>query len=230
MVKEYNLNLIKRSITGLIISVPLVLMVLAQNYWIFFMMITFICIIAFYEWIKNNFRYPLLWGASLIFLYFWLSLVYFVGAASNIFPSINIIESYNSISIFYLFFIIIINTAIFDTSAYLFGSNFGKTPIAPSISPNKTLEGLIGGLVIVLIYALIVCYFFNLKFWFVPICMLGGFLAFLGDLLISFHKRDTGIKDTGSILPGHGGLLDRIDSHLLATPILLFISIVIESL
>ena len=230
MVKEYNLNLIKRSITGLIISVPLVLMVLAQNYWIFFMMITFICIIAFYEWIKNNFRYPLLWGASLIFLYFWLSLVYFVGAASNIFPSINIIESYNSISIFYLFFIIIINTAIFDTSAYLFGSNFGKTPIAPSISPNKTLEGLIGGLVVVFIYALTVCYFFILKYWFIPIFILGGFLAFFGDLLISFHKRDRGIKDTGSILPGHGGVLDRIDSHLLATPILLFISIVMESL
>ena len=206
MVKEYNLNLIKRSATGFLISLPIIFIALAQNYWIFFTAITGICTFAMYEWVKNNFRHPILWGL------------------------IEVIKSYNSNSIFYLFFIIIINTAIFDTSAYLFGSNFGKTPIAPSISPNKTLEGLIGGLVIVLIYALIVCYFFNLKFWFVPICMLGGFLAFLGDLLISFHKRDTGIKDTGSILPGHGGLLDRIDSHLLATPILLFISIVIESL
>ena len=67
----------------------------------------------------------------------------FVGAASNI-PSITIIESYNSISIFYLFFIIIINTTIFDTFAYLFGSNFGKTSIAPNISPNKTLKVLLG--------------------------------------------------------------------------------------
>jgi phosphatidate cytidylyltransferase len=230
LVKEYNLNLIKRSATGFLISLPIIFIALAQNYWIFFTAITGICTFAMYEWVKNNFRHPILWGLSLIFLYFWFSIIYFIGALSNVFPSIEVIKSYNSISIFYLFFIIVINTAIFDTSAYLFGSNFGKTPIAPSISPNKTLEGLIGGLVIVLIYALIVCYFFNLKLWFVPICMLGGFLAFLGDLLISFHKRDKGIKDTGAILPGHGGLLDRIDSHLLATPILLFISIVIESL
>ena len=145
MVKEYNLNLIKRSITGLIISVPLVLMVLAQNY----------C---------------------------------------------------------------------------LFGSNIGRTPIAPNISPNKTLEGLLGGIFAVLIYALLICYFSNLKYWLVPICILGGLLAFFGDLLISLHKREKGIKDTGSFLPGHGGILDRIDSHLLATPIMLFISIISESI
>jgi phosphatidate cytidylyltransferase len=155
---------------------------------------------------------------------------YFVGAASNLLPSIDIIESYDSISIFYLFFIIIINTTIFDTFAYLFGSNFGKTSIAPNISPNKTLEGLLGGLVFVFIYAIAICYFLNLKYWFLLICLLGGCLAFFGDLLISFHKRERGIKDTGSLLPGHGGILDRIDSHLLATPILLLISIIAESL
>jgi phosphatidate cytidylyltransferase len=55
-------------------------------------------------------------------------------------------------------------------------------------------------------------------------------LAFFGDLLISLHKREKGIKDTGSFLPGHGGILDRIDSHLLATPIMLFISIISESI
>jgi len=230
LAKEYNFNLIKRSATGFVISLPIIFIALVQNYWIFFTTITAICSFAMYEWIKNNFRYPILWGFSLIFLYFWFSIIYLIGAVCNIFPSHDLIESYNSISIFYLFFIIIINTAIFDTSAYLFGSNFGKTSIAPSISPNKTLEGLIGGLVVVFIYALTVCYFFILKYWFIPIFILGGFLAFFGDLLISSHKRDRGIKDTGSLLPGHGGVLDRIDSHLLATPILLFISIVIESL
>ena len=230
MVKEYNLNLIKRSATGFLISLPIIFIALAQNYWIFFTAITGICTFAMYEWVKNNFRHPILWGLNLIFLYFWFLVIYFVGAASSLLPSIDIIESYDSISIFYLFFIIIINTTIFDTFAYLFGSNFGKTSIAPNISPNKTLEGLLGGLVFVFIYAIAICYFLNLKYWFLLICLLGGCLAFFGDLLISFHKRERGIKDTGSLLPGHGGILDRIDSHLLATPILLLISIIAESL
>jgi len=228
--REYNLNLIRRSFTGFLIIVPIVLIILAKNYWIFLVMVTAVCTFAFYEWVKNNFRHPVLWGLNLIFLYFWFLVIYFVGAASSLLPSIDIIESYDSISIFYLFFIIIINTTIFDTFAYLFGSNFGKTAIAPNISPNKTLEGLLGGLVFVFIYAIAICYFLNLKYWFLLICLLGGCLAFFGDLLISFHKRERGIKDTGSLLPGHGGILDRIDSHLLATPILLLISIITESL
>ena len=230
MGREYNLNLIRRSFTGFLIIVPIVLIILAKNYWIFLVMVTAVCTFAFYEWVKNNFRHPILWGLNLIFLYFWFLVTYFVGAASNSLPSIDIIESYNSISIFYLFFIIIINTTIFDTFAYLFGSNFGKTAIAPNISPNKTLEGLLGGLVFVLFMLSQYVYFLSLKYWFLPICLLGGCLAFFGDLLISFHKRERGIKDTGSLLPGHGGILDRIDSHLLATPILLLISIITESL
>ena len=230
MVREYNLNFIKRSVTGFFIILPIVLTILAKSYLIFLSLISIVSTFAFYEWLKNNFRHPILWGLNLIFLYFWFLVIYLVGAASNILPSITIIESYSSISIFYLFFIIIINTTIFDTFAYLFGSSFGKTFIAPNISPNKTFEGFIGGLTAVLVYALAICYFVNLKYWFLPICILGGCLAFFGDLLISFHKREKGIKDTGSLLPGHGGILDRIDSHLLATPIMLLITIISESL
>ena len=94
---------------------------------------------------------------------------------------------------------------------------------------NKTLEGLIGGLIGNILFGFLISYLLNISYWSVLICFIGGILAFYGDLFISFLKRDKSIKDTGNILPGHGGVLDRLDSHLLATPIILlfFIMIVI---
>ena len=113
------------------------------------------------------------------------------------------------------------STAIFDTFAYIVGSNFGRTKIAKEISPNKTYEGLIAGIISSVIYGYLVCIFLNLDLLIIPCFVIGCLFAFLGDLLISYFKRRSGIKDTGSLLPGHGGVLDRLDSHLLATPLLL---------
>jgi phosphatidate cytidylyltransferase len=124
---------------------------------------------------------------------------------------------------FYLLYVLIImNTAIFDTFAFVIGTNFGANFIVKKISPNKTLEGLVGGMIGSIMFGLICGHIFEINF--LPlIFMLGGFLAFIGDLLISYFKRKSGVKDTGSILPGHGGILDRIDSHLIATPILILL-------
>ena len=125
---------------------------------------------------------------------------------------------------FFLYGIIILNTALFDTFAYIIGSNFGKTYIVKKISPNKTLEGLVGGLFSsIILGSLIGLSLVPKNYWIIIIFILGGLSAFFGDLLISFFKRQTGVKDTGKILPGHGGILDRIDSHLLATPLLIII-------
>ena len=130
----------------------------------------------------------------------------------------------NSAFVFYA--LIILNTAFFDTFAYLVGSNFGKTYIARDISPNKTLEGLIGGLIASIFLGCFAGYIIDM-YLLIVIFVIGSIFAFMGDLLISYFKRQSGVKDTGTILPGHGGVLDRVDSHLLATPILIIIIIML---
>ena len=232
MAKEYNSNLLRRTITGLTIALPLIFLIIAENYWIFLSLITIFSITGFYEWIKNSFRRPILWGFNLIFIYFWLSICLLVGLLSA--PSFALKEFYDlheqsAVSVYHIILIIIVNTALFDICAYFIGSNFGKLHISPNISPNKTLEGLLGGLIGSILFGFAISYLLNISYWSVLICFFGGILAFYGDLLISFLKRDKSIKDTGNILPGHGGVLDRIDSHLLATPMMLlsFILIII---
>jgi phosphatidate cytidylyltransferase len=232
LAKEYNSNLLRRTITGLTIALPLIFLIIAENYWIFLSLITIFSITGFYEWIKNSFRRPILWGFNLIFIYFWLSICLLVGLLSA--PSFALKEFYDlheqsAVSVYHIILIIIVNTALFDIFAYFIGSNFGKLHISPNISPNKTLEGLLGGLIGSILFGFAISYLLNISYWSVLICFFGGILAFYGDLLISFLKRDKSIKDTGNILPGHGGVLDRIDSHLLATPMMLlsFILIVI---
>ena len=123
------------------------------------------------------------------------------------------------ISPYLLYLLIILNTAIFDTFAYIVGSNFGKTQIAKKTSPKKTYEGLFGGILFSGLYSYLICLIFNIDFLIIIYFIIGSTFALIGDLFISHYKRKIGIKDTGSILPGHGGILDRIDSHLLATPV-----------
>jgi phosphatidate cytidylyltransferase len=230
LAKEYKSNLLKRTITGLIIAIPLVCIVVLENYWVLIALLSFISMAGFYEWIKNGFRHPMLWGFSLIFIYFWFSICFMVGVLSipsSMFIKVYALHEVSPVSVYFMIISIIINTAFFDIFAYIIGSNFGKRHIAPTISPNKTFEGLIGGLLANLFFGLLISHLFNISYWFLLICLFGGLLAFYGDLLISFHKRDKSLKDTGKILPGHGGVLDRIDSHLLATPIMLLFFILI---
>lgn len=112
-----------------------------------------------------------------------------------------------------------------DTLAYVFGRLFGKTPLLPSVSPKKTREGFFGGLIGAAIVMLAILYFvgsFNtinaLATAFISI--MASILATLGDLFESKLKRSIDIKDSGNILPGHGGILDRIDAMLFVAPVL----------
>jgi phosphatidate cytidylyltransferase len=108
-----------------------------------------------------------------------------------------------------------------DIAAYYWGKNFGKTPLAPIVSPNKTVEGSIAGLLGSLTAGLIAGFLF-LDHIMIGHCLLVAFICGsigqLGDLAESLLKRHAGIKDSGNILPGHGGVLDRIDSLLFAGP------------
>lgn len=110
-----------------------------------------------------------------------------------------------------------------DSGAYFVGRKFGKRKLAPNVSPNKSVEGLIGGLVTSGVVAAIVGQYLQLSggalAWFLALSAVTVAASVLGDLFESMLKRRAGIKDSGNILPGHGGVLDRIDSLLSATPV-----------
>lgn len=117
----------------------------------------------------------------------------------------------------------VIGAAIFgDIGGYAVGVRFGRTKIAPSVSPNKSVEGLVGGVVLSSVLAVVVLPAVGDLFTpvtAVAVAVVSVLAGFLGDLTESMVKRDLGIKDFGSLLPGHGGLLDRVDGILMAMPV-----------
>jgi CDP-diglyceride synthetase len=115
-----------------------------------------------------------------------------------------------------------------DVGAYFIGKNFGKTKLsavcaaAGFASPNKTVEGAIGGMAACSLFSILGAYLMKYPYWPVLGFLYGiilSFIGLLGDLTASVMKRDAGMKDSGTILPGHGGLLDRIDSYMFSGPI-----------
>ena len=120
------------------------------------------------------------------------------------------------------FFLVIFGS---DAGAYFAGRAFGKHKLAPAISPGKTVEGLFGGLVAAAALAALATFWFfpELPYKFsIPLAVVLAAVGVLGDLAESAMKRAAGAKDTARILPGHGGLLDRLDSLLFGAPILYY--------
>ena len=126
----------------------------------------------------------------------------------------------------FLIFVPFLMAFLSDTGAYFVGVFFGKHKLCPAISPKKTVEGFIGGIatavVGMLIYCLIMDRFFLFKVNYLVALLYGLFGAVagvMGDLSMSVIKRQTGIKDYGNLIPGHGGILDRFDSVMITAPL-----------
>lgn len=110
-----------------------------------------------------------------------------------------------------------------DTGAYLVGRSLGRTPLMPKVSPKKTVEGLLGGILLALLVAWALHQYWpvlSLVQW-LGCAVVVASISTIGDLLESAMKRAAGVKDSGHVLPGHGGILDRFDGFLLAAPAML---------
>ncbi|MDR3646818.1 MAG: phosphatidate cytidylyltransferase [Candidatus Babeliales bacterium] len=192
-----------RLITWIILSLILLFFMYSPVYFNLFIILVLLEILIF-EW-KNFFK--------ITDLKFWFIMPFY-----PILPFILIL-SLNTPVYKILLVVSIILAFSFDTGAYITGKLIGKHKIAPKISPAKTWEGVFGGYLFCLLTLSFIFWFFNKPFslfiaWFTLII---SALAFFGDLFESYLKRKAGIKDSGNLLPGHGGFLDRFDSVLFIT-------------
>jgi len=133
----------------------------------------------------------------------------------------------------FIIWIIFITAWLSDTAAYFVGMRFGRNKLIPQVSPKKTVEGAIGGLLgsvaFNLIFGVVCSVGFDLSVnYFALICLalVAGVFSQLGDLAASCIKREYGIKDFSSLLPGHGGILDRFDSVLFVAPVVYYFAVI----
>ena len=200
-------NLYLRTITSLVLIIFFFILIFFNKY--LSIAIVFIYILLLIESIIyfNKIKF------KLIFLIFYL-FISFISA------EIYLIYFFN-LEVFIFFILIMI---FFDTASYLFGSFFGNKKILPNISPNKTYEGLILGFISTIFFAIIFNHFI-LIFNFINLLFFAFIIilsSFMGDIIESFFKRLAKIKNSSNLLPGHGGIFDRLDGFILSIIFLLF--------
>jgi len=174
--------------------------------------------------LENVFRLALIWWlAALVWMLFFPTPV--PRALSWICGLLVLVPAWAALDHLYtenpellLFALLIVWVA--DIGAYFVGKGFGRVKLAPNISPGKTWEGVLGGLTAVLLLAAIGSRVLDINVAvLVPFCLAVTMLSVVGDLTVSMFKRSAGVKDSGSLFPGHGGVLDRIDSVTAAAPL-----------
>ena len=209
-----NSELLKRSISSLFLMCLIFLCALINDY--IFLSILFIAIIlSWIEWIKviEKIRFKKIYRIIHIILFLIYLLIAFI-ICFNVF----VIDKY--------FFLTILMICIFsDVGGYVFGKTFGGKKLT-KISPNKTVSGSIGSFILSYIGFFIIYFYFSdllfVRLQIEALVFIPFFISLIcqsGDLFISYYKRRAKIKNTGNLIPGHGGLLDRIDGTIFALPI-----------
>jgi len=163
------------------------------------------------------------WCIALIWIFFFPTpipkvLRWLLGAVVLVPLYLALLVLFDASPMILLFALLIVWIA--DSGAYVAGKTLGRVKLAPQISPGKTWEGVIGGLVAVVL--LVVVRSFRVETdlaVLIPFCLAVAALSVVGDLTVSMFKRTAGVKDSGSLFPGHGGVLDRIDSVAAAAPL-----------
>jgi phosphatidate cytidylyltransferase len=167
---------------------------------------------------ETKMKNALLNSGGIIYVSLFLFCFYALVAPPFLFSTANTIEWFPRFASIPLGIILIIWAN--DTFAYFVGSLLGKHKIAPQISPKKSWEGFFGGMIFAIIAACILSRFFsqlNLSDW-IMVALIVAIFGTIGDFFESFIKRKAGVKDSGNLLPGHGGFLDRFDALLFAVP------------
>ncbi len=163
------------------------------------------------------------WVAALVWTFFFptpvpTALRWLAGVLVLVPLYLALVVLYNMAPALLLFALLIVWVA--DTGAYFAGRFLGRVKLAPDISPGKTWEGVIGGLVAVVLLVLVKSMWAETDLSvLIPFCLAVACLSVVGDLTVSMFKRTAGVKDSGSLFPGHGGVLDRIDSVAAAAPL-----------
>jgi len=206
------LNEVEKRILSSLILVPIAIFFIIQGSIFFIFFLTILYLVTTYEWFKMSKNFFLLQFAGIIFL------------------SFSFYSTYTIREEGFEFFLFIVTICIFtDIGGYMFGKIF-KGPKLGFISPNKTYSGVVGSFIMSFISALIFVKYFEIVlifntdnlFLFLIILFI-SLISQIGDLIISFFKRKAKLKDTGKILPGHGGLLDRIDGLIFVMPVIYFL-------
>ncbi len=211
-------SLQSRILIGLV-GFPSVIYVILNHILVFNMIVVFCFALAFTEFIKivrnfNNRTYWLFFGA-----------IYIFGSMMSLIYLRNIDSLLSSPFTFLLFAGVMIN----DSMAFIVGKTFGGPKILPNISPKKTYSGLFGGLIGSIVFIYLSEHYFLSGFEFSLterdqyfLVFVFNIIGFIGDSFESFIKRKANVKDSSGMLLGHGGMLDRLDSLILTTPVTMF--------